>query len=145
MSRLCHGPGRYARCTVLRIYKRTLAGWCHRGGGVASWSSIVRRSDGAAKVSDPAALPDPRRAQGRRHPLPVVLAIAAAAVLCGVRGYEAIAAWAPDLGQAAGARFRCRYRSGRYEVPSRTRIRDVLTRVDPDAPVSRRASIWRSP
>jgi hypothetical protein len=80
-----------------------------------------------------AAVPDPRRAQGRRHPLPVVLAIAAAAVLCGARGYKAIAAWAQDLGQAARARFRCRYRNGRYEVPSRTRIRDVLTRVDPDA------------
>jgi hypothetical protein len=80
-----------------------------------------------------AAVPDPRRGQGRRHPLPVVLAIAAAAVLCGARGYKAIAAWAQDLGQAARARFRCRYRNGRYEVPSRTRIRDVLTRVDPDA------------
>jgi hypothetical protein len=78
-------------------------------------------------------VPDPRRAQGRRHPLPVVLAIAAGAVLCGARGYKAIAAWAEDLGQAARARFRCRYRNGRYEVPSRTRIRDVLTRVDPDA------------
>ena len=39
--------------------------------------------------------------------------------------------WADDLGQKARARFRCRYRNGRYEVPSRTRIRDVLTRVDP--------------
>ena len=36
-------------------------------------------------------------------------------------------------GQAARARFRCRYRHGGYEVPSRTRIRDVLTRVDPEA------------
>jgi hypothetical protein len=35
------------------------------------------------------------------------------------------------LGQKARARFRCRYRNGHYEVPSRTRIRDVLTRVDP--------------
>jgi hypothetical protein len=78
-------------------------------------------------------VPDPRRAQGRRHPLPVVLAIAAGAVLCGARGYKAIAAWAEDLGPGARARFRCRYRNGRYQVPSRTRIRDVLTRVDPDA------------
>lgn len=80
-----------------------------------------------------AAVPDPRRAQGRRHPLPAVLALAAAAVLCGARGYKAMAAWAQDLSQTARARFRCRYRNGRYEVPSRTRIRDVLTRVDPDA------------
>jgi hypothetical protein len=76
-------------------------------------------------------VPDPRRAQGRRHPLPVVLAIAAAAVLCGARGYKAISEWAQDLGQKARARFRCRYRNGHYEVPSRTSIRDVLTRVEP--------------
>ena len=76
-------------------------------------------------------IPDPRRAAGRRHPLPVVLAIAAAAVLFGARGYKAISAWAQDLGQKARARFRCRYRNGRYEVPSRTIIRDVLTRVQP--------------
>jgi hypothetical protein len=80
-----------------------------------------------------ATIPDPRRGQGRRHPLPVVLAIAAAAVRCGARGYKAIAAWAEDLSPQARARFRCRYRNGRYEVPSRTRIRDVLTRVDPVA------------
>jgi hypothetical protein len=78
-----------------------------------------------------AEIPDPRRPQGPRHPLPVVLAISTAAVLCGARGYKAISQWARDLGQKARARFRCRYRDGHYEVPSRTLIRDVLTRVDP--------------
>ena len=40
---------------------------------------------------------DPRRRQGRRHPLPTVLAIAAGATLCGARGYRAMAEWAEDL------------------------------------------------
>ncbi len=77
-------------------------------------------------------IPDPRRAQGRRHPLPAVLAIAAAATLCGMRGYKAIAEWAQDLGQKARARFRCRWRNRRYTVPSESIIRDVLIRVDPE-------------
>jgi hypothetical protein len=77
-------------------------------------------------------IPDPRRGQGRRHPLPAALGIAAAAVLCGARGYKAIAAWAADLSQQARARFRCRYRNGRYEVPSRTRFRDLLISIPPE-------------
>jgi len=75
---------------------------------------------------------DPRGRHGRRHPLPTVLAIAAAATVCGMRGYKAMAEWADDLGQKARARFRCRYRNGRYEVPSESIIRDVLIRVDPE-------------
>lgn len=55
-----------------------------------------------------AAIPDPRRAQGRRHRLPVVLGIAAGAILCGMRGYKAIAEWANDLGPKARERFGCR-------------------------------------
>jgi len=47
------------------------------------------------------AIPDLRRAQGRRHPLPSVLAITTAATLCGMRGYKAIAAWAKDLAPRA--------------------------------------------
>ena len=72
-----------------------------------------------------------RQGQGRLHPLPAVLAIAAGATLCGMRGYKAISLWAEDLGQKARARCRCCYRSRRYLVPSRTVIREVLTRVDP--------------
>ena len=76
-------------------------------------------------------IPDPRRAQGRRHRLPVVLGIAAGAILCGMRGYKAIAGWADDLGAKARERFGCRREQGRYLVPSETIIRDVLVRVDP--------------
>jgi hypothetical protein len=76
---------------------------------------------------------DPRRAQGRRHRLATVLAIAAGAVLCGLRGYKAIAEWAEDLGPKARERFRCRREKGRFLVPSESIIRDVLIRVDPVA------------
>ena len=62
-------------------------------------------------------IPDPRRAQGRPHPLPAVSAISTAAVLCGARGYKAISQWAEDLGQKARARFRCGYRNGCYDPP----------------------------
>lgn len=77
------------------------------------------------------AIPDPRRGQGRRHPLHVVLAIAAAATLCGARGYKHMAEWAENLSQSARARFRCRRVRGHYHVPSLSIIRDVLIRVDP--------------
>jgi hypothetical protein len=74
---------------------------------------------------------DPRRAQGRRHSLPTVLAIAAGAILCGMRGYKAIADWAQSLGPKARERLRCRRVNGRYWVPSESIIRDVMIRVDP--------------
>ena len=78
-----------------------------------------------------APIPDPRRAQGRRHRLSTVLALAAGACLCGMRGYRAMADWAKSLGPRARQRFSCRYEKGRYLVPSESIIRDVLIRVDP--------------
>jgi len=76
-------------------------------------------------------IPDPRRAQGRRHSLSTVLGIATAATLCGMRGYQAISDWAESLGQKARERFDCRRENGRSLVPSLSVIRDVLIRVDP--------------
>jgi len=77
------------------------------------------------------AIEDPRRTQGLRHRLPSVLAIAAGAVLCGMRSYESISDWADSLTQKAREHFDCRYHKGRFEVPSLSLIRDVLVRVDP--------------
>lgn len=76
-------------------------------------------------------IPDPRRPQGRRHSLPTVLAIACAAILCGMRGYKAIADWAQSLGPKARERLHCRRVNGRYVVPSESIIRDVMIRVEP--------------
>ena len=84
---------------------------------------------------------DPRRAQGRRHRLPVVLAIAAGAILCGMRGYKAISDWADALGQKARERFGCRRENGCYLVPSEFVIRDCLVRIEPGA-LDRALNAW---
>jgi hypothetical protein len=86
-------------------------------------------------------IPDPRRAQGRRHRLSTVLGIAAGAVLCGMRGYKAIADWGQSLGQKSRERFNCRREQGRYVVPSESIIRDVLVRVTP-ADLDRALQRW---
>ena len=75
---------------------------------------------------------DVRRAQGKKHQLPTILSLAAAAILCGMRGYKDIALWAQSLGNNARSRFRCRKRNGQYEVPSRTVIRNALIAVNPE-------------
>ena len=75
-------------------------------------------------------IPDPRRPQGQRHRLSTVLAIAAGAILCGMRGYQAISDWANSLSQKARQRFGCRCQNKRFIVPSLSIIRDVLIRVD---------------
>jgi hypothetical protein len=86
---------------------------------------------------------DPRRAQGRKHPLPAVLSLATAAVLCGMRGYKDISLWAQSLGQKARGRFRCRKRNGQYEVPSLTVIRLALTRVNPEQ-LDQALNLWNA-
>ena len=74
---------------------------------------------------------DPRRAQGKRHRIHVVLAIAAGAILCGMRGYKAISDWSQALSPRMRERFGCRFQKGRRIVPSESTIRDVLIRVEP--------------
>ncbi len=76
-------------------------------------------------------IPDPRRAQGRRHRLKTVLALSAGAILCGMRGYKGISDWAGSLGVKARRRFGCRFKDGNYMVPSEYVIRNLLIRIDP--------------
>jgi hypothetical protein len=84
---------------------------------------------------------DPRRVQGTRHRLSTVLGIAAGAVLCGMRGYKAIADWAQSLGQKSRERFGCRREQSQYVVPSESILRNVLIRVAP-ADLDRALQRW---
>ena len=61
---------------------------------------------------------DPRRRRGQRHALPTVLALAAAATLCGMRGYKAMSEWVDDLSPRVLQRFRVHRRDGVYRPPS---------------------------
>ena len=71
----------------------------------------------------------------------MVLGIAAGAILCGMRGYKAIADWAEGLGQPARQRFGCRREQGHYVVPSEFVIRDCLVRIEPGA-LDRALKLW---
>lgn len=81
-----------------------------------------------------AAVPDPRRAQGRRHPLTFVVGLAACAVLAGAKSLAAIAEWAadapPDVLKALGAPTR---EPTGPVAPAEATVRRVLQYVDGDA------------
>lgn len=81
-------------------------------------------------------IPDHRDRRGRRHPLVVVLALAACATLVvGSDSLSAIWQWAARASQDKLARLGARYDalSGRYLVPSERTFRRVLASVDGDA------------
>ena len=75
-----------------------------------------------------AEVPDPRDRAGRRHPLVAVLAHACCAMLCGCRGYAAIAQWGRD--QPIGRMHRLGYTR---RPPSYGAVREVFLRLDADA------------
>jgi DDE_Tnp_1-associated/Transposase DDE domain len=73
-------------------------------------------------------VPDPRGAHGRRHSLEAMLATVVCAVLCGARGYEAIAQWIhaqlPEAWYALGY-FR--------RPPTGGAFRYLLSKLDPES------------
>jgi hypothetical protein len=86
-----------------------------------------------------------RAPNGKRHRLPVVMAIIAAACLSGVgQGYRAIARFAQRLTQPQRRQLRCWIHpdTGKYEVPSEAVFQRVLAKVDRQE-VARLALQWQ--
>jgi predicted transposase YbfD/YdcC len=80
-----------------------------------------------------AGVSDGRAGQGRDHPVAAVLALAAAAVVAGMKGYTAIAGWAADVSAAVLADLYLRAGAIPAGPPSKTTIWRVLTDTDPEA------------
>jgi predicted transposase YbfD/YdcC len=76
---------------------------------------------------------DGRSGQGRDHPVSVVLALAAAAVVAGMRGYTAITGWVSDVPAAVLADLYIRAGVLPAGPPSKTTIWRVLTNADAEA------------
>jgi hypothetical protein len=82
-----------------------------------------------------ACVPDPRRAQGRRHLVVFVLALAACVVLAGANSPVAIAEWAADAPPGLLARLggTVREPDSGPAAPAEATVRRVLQRIDGDA------------
>ena len=85
-----------------------------------------------AQISLVAALgqvPDPRRRQGTRHPLPAILALTSVAMMCGCRSLYAIAQWGRDHGQAMAGKLGF----SRGCTPVVSTLHEVFKRLDAEA------------
>ena len=76
---------------------------------------------------------DGRAGQGRDHPVAAVLALAAAAVVAGMKGYTAITGWVADVPPAILADLYLRSGAAPAPPPSKTTIWRVLTDADAGA------------
>ncbi len=83
----------------------------------------------AALLAVFAAVPDPRSRRGVRHPLPVILAVAVAAVLAGARSFTAIGEWVADQDGQLMAKVGMPWTPSTHR-PTESTIRRVLTRLD---------------
>ncbi len=72
-----------------------------------------------------AAIPDPRRAQGRRHPLVAILLLACVAMLAGARGQSGIADWAKHYGEPWRTRLGFTHPKG----PSQSTLQRVFAHI----------------
>ena len=80
-----------------------------------------------------AGVSDGRAGQGRDHPVAAVLALAAAAVVAGMKGYTAITGWVADVPPGILAGLYLRSGAAPAPPPSKTTIWRVLTDADAGA------------
>jgi len=80
----------------------------------------------------PGRVQDGRSGQGRDHPTAAVLALAAAAVVAGMKGYTAITGWVADVPAAVLADLYLRAGAIPAGPPSKTTIWRVLTDAGPE-------------
>jgi hypothetical protein len=81
-----------------------------------------------------AGVSDGRVGTGRDHPVAAVLALAAAAVVAGMKGYTAITGWVADVPPPILADLYLRSGAAPAPPPSKTTIWRVMTDADTGAP-----------
>lgn len=87
-----------------------------------------------------AQIPDPRHRQGRRHPLPSILAMTTAAILAGCQSLEAIAQWG-RVNLASNLELLRRFGFTSFTTPAPSTLHEVFTAVDVAA-VERTLTAW---
>src|SRR5208282_5347664 len=92
--------------------------------------AVTEIGDGLLELFGPVS--DGRSDQGRDHPVAAVLALAAAAVVAGMKGYTAITGWVADVSAAVLADLYLRAGAIPAGPPSKTTIWRVLTDADPE-------------
>jgi predicted transposase YbfD/YdcC len=92
-----------------------------------------------------AAVTDPRSPQGIQHLLQFVLAVCVVAMLAGAKNYREIASYAADICQSLLKKLGAEWNwfTLRYKYPSKSTIRNVLTRIDA-AELDRITGAWLS-
>jgi hypothetical protein len=80
-----------------------------------------------------AALPDRRKARGKLYPLPAILTMTVAAMLCGCKTLTAVAQWGRDYNHLLGLLGFTKRRKDRYRSPCVGELSTVYATLDADA------------
>jgi hypothetical protein len=95
-------------------------------GGKAKEKEVVMSETCPSLMAALAQVADPRKARGKRHPLPAILALSVAATLCGAQSYGAIAEW----GRHHGADFARAMGFTRAKTPCAGALHYLFRRLD---------------
>jgi hypothetical protein len=80
-----------------------------------------------------ATLPDLRKARGKLYPLPALLTMTVAAILCGCKTLTAVAQWGRDYNHLLGLLGFTKRTGGRYRCPCVGELSTIYASLDADA------------